>query len=177
MYEGGPARAADATFTVRGTCRRIFPNHGNGHLHREHEAVPLRGRPIHDREKELALKAWVRFLKHGLQREDFTKRLYEHIHCGFIAHYNRQGFYDTYFENGKDTVQFLSQFDKRGECRSGEYGGTTWQHEPYADLQRAMIGEAAPFIPELMEAAQERARESDLAQARALAEKHGRELR
>ena len=62
------------------------------------------------REKELALKAWVRFLKHGLRREDFTRRLYEHLHlhCGFIAHYNLLGFYTTYFENGADTVRFLS---------------------------------------------------------------------
>ena len=40
-----------------------------------------------------------------------------------------------------------------------------------------MIEEAAPFIPALIEAAHERERESDLAQARALAEKHGLDLR
>ena len=42
------------------------------------------------REKELVLKAWVRFLKRGLCWEDFTKRLYEHLHlhCSFVAHYN-----------------------------------------------------------------------------------------
>ena len=71
------------------------------------------------REKALVLKAWVRFLKNGLRPEDFSDRLYTHLmlHCSFIAHYNRAGFYATYFENGEDTRRFLSQFDKRGECR------------------------------------------------------------
>ena len=72
------------------------------------------------REKELVLKAWVGFLRNGLRWEGFTRRLYEHLHlhCQFIAHYNRAGFYQTYFERGEDTVRFLSQFDRRGECRS-----------------------------------------------------------
>ncbi len=72
------------------------------------------------REKELVLKAWVRFVRNGLRFEDFTRRLYEHLHlhCGFIAHYDRAGFYRTYFENEEETVLFLSQFDKRGESRS-----------------------------------------------------------
>jgi len=60
------------------------------------------------REKELVLKAWVRFLKHGLRSEDFSRRLYDylHLHCGFIAHYNRRGFYDEYFESGETTARF-----------------------------------------------------------------------
>src|SRR5438132_10215397 len=77
------------------------------------------------REKLLVQKAWVRFLKNGLREEDFSDRLYKYLinHCGFIAHYSRAGYYTTYFENGEDTTRFLSQFDKRGECRSVEYGG------------------------------------------------------
>ncbi len=36
------------------------------------------------REKALVLKAWVRFLKNGLRREDFSGKLYKHLinHCG-----------------------------------------------------------------------------------------------
>jgi len=126
------------------------------------------------REKTLVLKAWVRFLKNGLRSEDFSDRLYKHLinHCSFIAHYDRAGFYATYFENGEDTRRFLSQFDKRGECRSVEYGGA-WVNGKYEDLRRAMIEEASGYIPALMEQASGNARESDLAEARRLAAKHG----
>ncbi len=125
-------------------------------------------------EKLLVQKAWVRFLKNGLRRQDFSDRLYQHLinHCGFIAHYSRAGYYATYFENGEDTTRFLSQFDKRGECRSVEYGGA-WGNGEYEDLRRAMIEEASGYIPTLMEQASGNARESDLAEARRLAAKHG----
>ncbi len=64
------------------------------------------------KEKELVLKNWQTFLKHGLQRKHFTKRLYNHLHlhCGFIAHYNLGGFYSTYFEAGEDTERFFKHF-------------------------------------------------------------------
>lgn len=130
------------------------------------------------REKELVLKAWVRFLKHGLRFEDFSRRLYEHLHlhCQFIAHYDRAGFYRTYFENGEDTVRFLSQFDKRGECRSIEYGMMSWLEGEYEDLARAMIEEASAYIPELSGKAQARQRKADIAEAQRLLAKHGLEF-
>ena len=129
------------------------------------------------REKALVLKAWVRFLKKGLRREDFSDRLYTHLinHCGFIAHYSRAGYYATYFENGEDTTRFLSQFDKRGECRSVEYGGS-WFDGEYEDLRIAMVEEASGYIPALMEQASAKAKEADLAEARRLAAKHGFEI-
>jgi len=128
------------------------------------------------REKELVLRAWVRFLKHGLRFADFTKRLYDHLilHCSFIiAHYNRGGFYRTYFESGTETARFLYQFDKRGECRSVEYGGTWWLQGEYADLNRAMVEEAGSHIPALIESARASERETDLAEAKRLLAKHG----
>ena len=127
------------------------------------------------RGKELALRAWVRFLKRGLRFADFTKRLYEHLHlhCSFIAHYNRGGFYATYFESGDDTARFLSQFDGRGECRSVEYGGTMWLQGEYADLNRAMVEEAEPYIPKLVNDAEQAQRETDLREAHRLLAKHG----
>lgn len=126
------------------------------------------------RQKELVLGAWVRFLKRGLRFADFTKRLYDHLilHCSFIAHYDRGGFYRTYFESGEETARFLSQFDNRGECRSVEYGGG-WMQGDYADLNRAMVEEAAPYIPALIENAHESQRETDLAEAKRLLAKHG----
>ena len=129
------------------------------------------------REKALVLKAWVRFLKNGLRWEDFSDRLYQHLHCSFIAHYDLAGFYATYFENGEDTIRFLSQFDKRGECRSIEYGGAAWVNEGYEDLKGAMIEEASRYIPTLMDQASGQAKEADLAEARRLAAKHGFEIR
>src|SRR2546426_12739802 len=131
------------------------------------------------RDKELVLKAWVRFLRNGSRFEDFSRRLYEHLHlhCHFIAHYDRAGFYRTYFEKGEDTVLFLSQFDKRGECRSVEYGRLSWLEGAYEDLARAMIEEASPSIPPLIEEAQARQRETDIREAQRLLAKHGHELR
>ena len=51
------------------------------------------------REKEMVLTNWETFPKHGLKQQLFTKWLYEHLHlhCGFIAHYNLETFYSTYF--------------------------------------------------------------------------------
>lgn len=130
------------------------------------------------REKQMVLKAWVRFLKRGLHLADFSDRLYRHLHlhCSFIAHYNRAGFYQTYFERGEDVAHFLSQFDGRGECRSVEYGGSWWLQGEYADLNRAMVDEGAKYIPELIEQAQDAQRESDIAQARTLLARHGLQL-
>lgn len=64
------------------------------------------------REKEMVLKNWRTFLQHGLQKQHFTKRLYEHLHlhCGFIANYNIYMFHSTYFEAGQDTERFFEHF-------------------------------------------------------------------
>lgn len=53
---------------------------------------------------------------------------------------------------------------------------TSWQDGDYGDLAKAMVEEAAPFVPKLMADAQARQREADLAEARELLAKHGREL-
>ena len=129
------------------------------------------------REKALVLKAWVRFLKNGLRFGDFTRRLYEHLHlhCQFIAHYDQAGFYRTYFEQGEDTVRFLSRFDGRGECGSLEYGMSSWREGEYGDLAQAMIEEAARYLPNLIAQAQACGREADIAEAKRLLAKHGYE--
>jgi len=85
------------------------------------------------REKVLVLKRWEQFLRHGMKRKHFTKRLYDHLHqhCGFIAHYNIHGFYSEYFETGQDTERFFENFYS---YTARNYGANV----EYDDLNRAM---------------------------------------
>ena len=64
-------------------------------------------------EKYRIAKHFDRFVKNGFKEKDFVNSIYEHlhIHCGFIAHYSRIGFYHTYF-NGGDLRTFISHFLK-----------------------------------------------------------------
>jgi len=50
-------------------------------------------------DKRKILKQWVMFCASGFSHDKFTDRLYEHLilHCGFIAHYDIDGFYCEYF--------------------------------------------------------------------------------
>ena len=93
-------------------------------------------------EKSKVLKHWEMFLRSGLEKDKFTKALYEHLHqhCSFIAHYDIHGFYATYFQSGDDTLHFLSQFDTRqGILRSIEYGMTYWlTDDDYYDVNIEM---------------------------------------
>lgn len=99
------------------------------------------------RQKQLVLKNWKTFLKHGLKKEHFTRNLYQHLHlhCGFIAHYNIHGFYSTYFEAGQDTEHFFEQFcsNINGFCGGGDY----------SDLNSEMLEVYKEFKPEILEKA------------------------
>jgi len=50
-------------------------------------------------EKANVLNKWRVFVNSSYKKENFTKSIYEHLclHCGFIAHYNKSGFYSTYW--------------------------------------------------------------------------------
>src|SRR5713226_8440132 len=129
-------------------------------------------------EKSATLRAWVRFLKSDMRFDQFTKALYNHLiqHCSFIAHYDRAGFYGHYFETGDTASRFLSQFDARGACASVEYGAHHWLSGDYEDINRAMIAEAAVFVPALLEASGRKQKAADIAIAVALLTKHGLSL-
>jgi len=49
-------------------------------------------------EKKSILKRWTSFVKNGFPENLFTDSVYTHLHlhCGYIAHYNRAGFYGEY---------------------------------------------------------------------------------
>ncbi len=133
-------------------------------------------------EKAKVLRHWEQFLKSGCKKEHFTESLYHHLiqHCSFIAHYNREGFYATYFEEPEDTVHFLSQFDdSKGPPRSIEYGMTYWITggndvcSEYYDINTAMCQVAALYIPALVAFARVAQEQKDVARAQALLAKHG----
>ena len=50
-------------------------------------------------EKRKVLKQWTAFVKNGFPETLFTRSIYEHLHlhCGYIAHYNKQGYYGEYW--------------------------------------------------------------------------------
>jgi hypothetical protein len=49
--------------------------------------------------KRSILKRWTSFVKNGFPENLFTDSVYEHLHlhCGYIAHYDRSGFYVEYW--------------------------------------------------------------------------------
>jgi len=99
-------------------------------------------------DKARVLRQWRNFIRSGLKWEAFHKALYEHLylHCGFIAHYNRQGFYATYFEDGQDTLAFFNFFtyEQRG-------------HSDYADLKQAMNEVLKQYEPQIRRDATQKA--------------------
>lgn len=104
------------------------------------------------REKSMVLHDWELFLIAGLQFEDFTKGLYNHLiqHCSFIAHYSRDGFYSHYFEIPDRALKFISQFDRASGCISSEGGDDYWiRLSDYRDINNSMVDVAAPHLSKL----------------------------
>ncbi len=126
-------------------------------------------------EKALILKQWKRFIENDFRQEDFTKKIYDHLHlhCSFIAHFNREGFYHTYFENPEDTIRFIRQFDSDFGLKSVEYGALWWIQGDYSDVNNAMCQVMSGFKADLYEKLQAEARANDIARAEALLAKHG----
>jgi hypothetical protein len=139
------------------------------------------GRFMSAAEKRSVLKAWITFLKQGCRKEHFTERLYQHIavHCSFIAHYSRLGFYDFYFTSpGERTTRLFDQFDPKKPGISAEMGDIFWLGDSAtgADLNRAMREAAGPYVDRLRQEFGEMKRQADLALATAIAAKYGKLL-
>lgn len=131
------------------------------------------------KEKATILRQWKRFIEKGFRFEDFTKELYKHLtlHCSFIAHFDKGGFYNTYFEHPEDTIRFLQQFDADFAFKSVEYGGVWWMQGEYADINKAMCDILEPHKTALYEKLIAKARENDILKARQLLAKHGLTIR
>jgi len=136
-------------------------------------------------EKETVLRAWKRFVKAVAtgtmeqRRNAFTKALYHHLsqHCSFIAHYDRGGFFATYFGEPEDTAHFFTQFDRAKGCVSVEYGMTYWfTDQDYSDINNAIVDAAKPYLDRIYQQAQGGQRDLDVARASALLAKHGMAL-
>ena len=128
------------------------------------------------KEKETVLKQWVTFVKNDFDEAKFTKRLYDHLiqHCSFIAHYDKKGFYSTYFENPRDTMHFLKQFDKESGNKSIEYGGMYWLVSPdYNDINQAMCEAIEPYKANIYQSRLVEEKRRDLSLATSLLKKHG----
>jgi hypothetical protein len=128
-------------------------------------------------DKELVLKQWRLFLKGEFRFENFTHQLYDHLHlhCSFIAHYDRGGFFDFYFQNSRNTTAFILQFTNG---KSVEYGGDRgWLTDPdYEDLNQAMCTEMQKYTDTILKQIQADIVSHDILQAKALAGKHGYKL-
>jgi hypothetical protein len=145
------------------------------------------------KEKALVLRQWSSFLRSLLETDEervltdygflpkkqfhrFTKTLYRHLslHCMFIAHYNRAGFFATYFVNPKDTIRFLGQFDASTGFKSVEHGSSLWVNDPsYSDVNRGMCDIFATMKEKLYAKLRERGKARDLAIAQTLLSKYG----
>lgn len=121
------------------------------------------------REKELSYKDFIRFVKNGFQSGHFTKRLYDHLHlhCGFIAHYNKSGFYATYFEEPEDTARFINNFD-----RDRRNFNSYISQGDYADINTAICNFIDGVKSDIYEKCSSLERNRDIETARKLLRKH-----
>ena len=122
------------------------------------------------KEKELVLRNWNTFLRHGLKKQHFNERLYEHLHlhCGYIANYDIHGFYSTYFEAGQDAERFFERFctyTAQNYGANGDYEDLNTAMRKVYDEYKEVIGKkAAADIADsldLLEACVKRSREDD----------------
>lgn len=100
-------------------------------------------------EKAKVLRDWERFLRLGMEFKNFSKLLYRHLisHCSFIAHYDRYGFYDTYFTRPSTKTRFLGQFESG---ISMNFGQDWWLNDGRdADINRAMCDVARARVSEI----------------------------
>jgi hypothetical protein len=84
------------------------------------------------KEKARFAKQFVRFVKSDFNERQFTQAFYKRLSLtfGHIAHFNRHGFYETFFASTAGKVRFLWQ-TLRHPC----WGDPTYT---YSDVERAL---------------------------------------
>ncbi len=84
------------------------------------------------KDKAAFAKQFVRFVQSGFAAKHFTDRFYRRLSNTFgnIAHYNRAGFWETFFTSTADMVRFL-EHTLQHPC----YGDPAWT---YSDVERAL---------------------------------------
>ncbi len=128
------------------------------------------------KEKGMVLKQWKTFIKNGFKQKHFTQRLYIYLtlHCSFIAHFDRRGFYATYFSEPNGTARFLAQFDREKGCVSVEYRTSSWATNPdYSDLNGEMCNVVELYKKAIYKACHDEERRRDIETAKGLLARHG----
>lgn len=130
-------------------------------------------------EKAKVYRGWMKFISNGLKWDHFTNAIYEHLHhCSFIAHYNRNGFYQTYFTQPEMTRRFLRQFNRNEGNISAEIGMTYWfTGSDYHDINEAMCEVVETHYDRLIRKTMNEEKERDLTVAKQLLAKHGMEVK
>ena len=84
------------------------------------------------KDKAVFAKQFVRFVQSDFAAKHFTEKFYRRLSntFGHIAHYNRGGFWETFFTTTADKVRFL-KITLQYPC----YGDPTWT---YSDVERAL---------------------------------------
>ena len=78
------------------------------------------------------MRAWLRWQRGGYKRTQFTKAIYQHLHmhCGFIAHFNIDGFYAARIADDDGFVVTMRQLRNEGAGYRG--------HSDYNDINKAI---------------------------------------
>lgn len=81
---------------------------------------------------------------YGSLFKPFTKRLYDHhsLHLGFIAHFNRSGFFGAQYEQTEDFLRNIQTF-ARGEGHMGY----SFLYTDYGDLNAVIQKVAQHYLP------------------------------
>ena len=84
------------------------------------------------KDKAVFAKQFVRFVQSDFAAKHFTEKFYRRLSntFGHIAHYNRGGFWETFFTTTADKVRFL-KMTLQYPC----YGDPAWT---YSDVERAL---------------------------------------